>query len=336
MTSIYEDLYELNIKSINQKINNDNTKKINIWNILININNINNIKYKSNSNNLETIIDHINSIPTYENTNFLNFLYTTEINNEQFEFVYHNLKYKPKYFEFLYNLLFFYTNKVVKFEKPHYTYNLTNIHSFIDYEPHKTKDININSICYLFVLIYKSFDHTFLEYFLKKNTHLFKKYNILSKKLFEYFFMYITDYTYSEPLYYDITFRNHLMAKYYINYFKFIQTLTYYIESVFDNDSVTKILNFINLNTIVGKEYATNYFIYISKYFKEDIYYNIDEYGYSLILDCAKYGNFNLFKILYMKTHNEAMFENYDTNSNNILNLSIYNKDTRIFDFILN
>ena len=49
MTSIYEDLYELNIKSINQKINNDNTKKINIWNILININNI---KYKSNSNNL--------------------------------------------------------------------------------------------------------------------------------------------------------------------------------------------------------------------------------------------------------------------------------------------
>ena len=148
MTSIYDDFYELNIKSINKKLKdkneNDNKNKKNIWNILININNINDINnLKNNSNNLETIIDHITNIPTYENTNFLNFLYTTEISNEQFEFIYHNLKYKPKYFDFLYNILFFDKNKVVKFEKPQYAYNITNIHSFIDYEPHKTKDINL-------------------------------------------------------------------------------------------------------------------------------------------------------------------------------------------------
>ena len=63
----------------------------------------------------------------------------------------------------------------------------------------------------------------------------------------------------------------------------------------------------------------------------------IDEYGFSPLLDCARYGNFHTFMFLLKKTNRENYFI-YASENNllNIMNISIYNKDLRIFEYIYN
>ena len=73
-------------------------------------------------------------------------------------------------------------------------------------------------------------------------------------------------------------------------------------------------------------------------YNKPNLYINkIDRYGFSPLLDCARYGNFHTFMYLLTKTNIENYFI-YGGKHNylNILTISIYNKDVRIFEHIYN
>ena len=74
------------------------------------------------------------------------------------------------------------------------------------------------------------------------------------------------------------------------------------------------------------------------EYNKPYQYFNkMDEFGFSPLLDCARYGNFHTFMYLLKKTNKENYFL-YASENNllNIMSISIYNKDLRIFEYIYN
>jgi len=74
------------------------------------------------------------------------------------------------------------------------------------------------------------------------------------------------------------------------------------------------------------------------KHNKPKYYYNqIDYYGFTPLLDCARYGDFNTFLYLLDKTDvNNYFIYGNNQNTFNIFSCSIYNKDLRIFEYIFN
>lgn len=113
------------------------------------------------------------------------------------------------------------------------------------------------------------------------------------------------------------------------NYFLF-DILNKIINSC-EKFSVSKnIFDTIYLNCLIKKHGIISFL----KKHSIDFYNKYDNYGYSLILDCAKYGDYNTFLYLYNNTqanYLHHMYKNCD-----VLSLSLYNNDTRIFEFLYN
>ena len=74
---------------------------------------------------------------------------------------------------------------------------------------------------------------------------------------------------------------------------------------------------------------------YLLTYIPDNYINKVDNSGFSLILDTCRYGSYNTFKVLINKTELCNLFlYGYKNKYHNILTLSIYNKDLRIFEYL--
>lgn len=91
-------------------------------------------------------------------------------------------------------------------------------------------------------------------------------------------------------------------------------------------------------NFILNKFVSWKGILTFLKHNKPKYYYNqIDYYGFSPLLDCARYGDFNTFLYLLDKTDvNNYFIYGNEQNTFNIFSCSIFNKDLRIFEYIFN
>ena len=235
---LYTDICNLNIKNINEKISLNSN--LDLWGEIID-------SHTYTNNNLENLFYYLLNTNASENTILLNRLYNSNIDYNNLEYLYSILKYKKPYYELFYNILFLNDNHI---KLPNViSYQLHRLYSFTNNIYYNTKS-KTDRICILLFLLYKNLDYTFLHFFLNKHKSIFLSDLKLTEKLFQYIFIYITDFSYSEKTeFYSVGYTTN---DYSIYYFKFLKCLTIYLEEILDENKVVKIINSINLNNIIG------------------------------------------------------------------------------------
>lgn len=249
-------------------------------------------------------------------TTFVQLLYNTKLTYTNYNKLFNHLKYDEQYYDLLLN--------IYNVNKDKSSFQLTNYLlsgiTLLDYD---------YELIFTLEILYTHLDTNFLYYYLNHT-------NITSLDFYCICFEIMTEWSNSLYEFFNDSFTK---EKYNLYYIKFTSILFSHAEKLFKTHlDVTKLINSINFNILVCKDTFYPLFVSMSKYVDSDIYNSCDDSGYSILLDCAKYGNFNLFKFIFERTNTKYWYSYGNCNnksSENILVLSIYNKDTRLFNYIL-
>ena len=144
----------------------------------------------------------------------------------------------------------------------------------------------------------------------------------------------ITDYI--NTVYYndDNNFNVNLNKNY--KYYNFVKNCLIQCENVVQRSEMKIILKDLNINNIVSKKNSLRLVKYIYR-IDPNIFNRYDDSYFSPIMDVCKYGDYNTY--LYVKQHTNEKFyigKTPQNKSQNIINLALYNCDTRILKDTLN
>ena len=118
-------------------------------------------------------------------------------------------------------------------------------------------------------------------------------------------------------------------------FYKVLNKLLFYTRKRFNNE-INSVFEIIYANTFINKK---GVLFFLKKNNEINLHNKRDVYDFSLILDCARYGDFNTFMYLLEITDKEFLYlDNYCNYElfKNIFSISIFNKDVRIFEYIYN
>lgn len=180
--------------------------------------------------------------------------------------------------------------------------------------------------------------------FICKNllTHFFDKWyldnfnkllNVIGSK-FEYTFYesLLTQLTQYEENYYEVPY--YIKKSNNIILFRFISKVIDTLKAHFTFDEVKICVKAINLCNIVAKSSNLHFLKKINQYLDEIDWATEDTFDFIPLLDAAKYSNIHVFNYVYDKT--PASCKNWKNEySQNILDLSLLNNDTRILKKLL-
>jgi hypothetical protein len=196
----------------------------------------------------------------------------------------------------------------------------------------KYYSINDEPFNTIFELIYEDFNIELL----KEILHCFN-YSLLEGQILEY----ATDFDNSNKP--NFNFGKKERETEYTNFVT--ELIKYVLVSHKDNrETCIYTLYHIHFNTLIPKKNSFKILQLLEPYLKNkssisetyyDVYNKLDKSGYSLLLDSARYNDLQSFKKIFYKTEENYYFLNKSRYLENILSFSIYNTDTRIFDFIV-
>lgn len=337
--NIYKDIWENIDKDIDENINK------NIWG------NIDKDKDKDKQYSIHKDVEKINSLTLLgEIINLNSPLYNSFINNRSiFFYLIDNYKYNLEHFiNYLIEI-----DKFIIFDNKFYNkFNKLNINiSQLNLSIYNSSILNNKFSCkFLLNMIIKMNDTSLIKSFLKEivfnyNIEICKEiiqrlpFFLKTKLDYDYCYTILTILEYNTTIFYDfnsqVNFKQQDFKK-----FKILELLFPFIIYNIEKESVGNITSKL-LNSIIIKHNATDFLKLYEKYNVPLNYDFIDNYGYSILADCLKYGitkslYFLLERVLIINQNTDFLLTNSWENNICLIDCSFNNYNYKISEIFLN